>query len=1580
MPITAKDVDKALRASDQNSGELEGKLLKSGITYTEGMKKTAKQEARELFPFTDEPKFASTVKTAAIPLRAGVNGLLALPEDTIDAGLGFAQQSLGVPQEKRVTIGDIGRMIPGFKDSMTAAEFMRSPQYQQAAQANPVQGAMSDVSEFVGSMFTPIGGAMGAIGRIGTPIAEAATKIPAVAKTLPVIQHGLGAIAAPGSRLAQAAAQQPLMRLALPTVQHALSGAGWAAGLGAGSQFGATKQMPSTEQTIDMLRTGALAGGALSVGIRGGAALGRQLGAMFSRRNVPQNLASPAALPQSAQQQSMPLNGSAISSASDDEAALLMSLGMPVPGQLNPISSYQRALSALLLQRAQGNKDIFPIDRAARNILSNANRIASQEGANNQNAQKTILTMNKEYIGRLEKQQRAEQTVSENALNRQQRSDLQTQRLQAAQQQQLNRSEQQRTNISSQEGKLASHSEASGEMYRSLYNAIENANSKEELRSIERDVHDAGVGAGGKSLLHTYQRNNLMKQFRKKFKRLGGKPGESQADAFGSEMSAEYEAEPNVASVNQTNNPLSTEISVQTPADKFVAGSFRKTLSKNYRGANEYKLASSVESIIKLGHLTHEEGAALTKWVRDLHENAVEQKAIQLKLQQYGKWATEHADELEPNPNFLLDMYEKSEHEGQALLARIGEVRRILFESRLRYELTNKGKHALALKRAELLLEGQRRGDVPLVMEHDPKIVVSVNGTTAPGGWHEKLNGGLETLGVTKFQAPEFKEPKNLDDLYDRVTHLKKYEKHFDEEMAQIKGAKAELDHAGSPKPGTGYDYLGDGRTPLQIMNGIFNRRKDLWQVDPTKNQIPTARIWHVDEFGNVSTTTFHQRAKVLSFSDRAADLEKRYDEFIQHLKTDFAGGNAKKSRVYSTQWLRGAVKSFSGLEALPIVAMWAYKGLHPLIAGTAKSLSRTRVLNLQALAVGTIDDILKANPQFQGHLISTRLHQMMGRIFSNIVRDDGKLYEQIHGAEDLTNMLNEFKGLPHDLGEYGLHAIRQAKVKGQNVQASVRRARTAFMVRSEFKRLAQIVGPVAEEFDARRKDLYSPNGYLHPERRGRYRANQFDSNGRLSATIYDGAFHEALNKLHEALTLQGEGGGGLAALMGRLASRKSAQIFGLNFRTGISNWFDALPVQLAEYEGHWFNGLWDVMKNRNIRNFVDKLPIVAQIDMESVRLEEERLTRPAPNNTLEKMLYKYEDLVAAVGKDRIGKYLFHGREWVVSAADRFYSQVGSVASLRRQAKELGVDVNWLVNELRSGTHFNEKERATILGRVSEDVTKTLNSVMPHLNKDLVASSKVGKLLFAWSGPQRVQMRYWFDLMKSGEPKKIAKAALGYMYMVSIAGRGAIPKSVRFLGTVLAAQAGVSLAWERFQHELDDKNVLRAGTHWDFTERAGPDFLNMASPFPDAVQKWNEKAVSKAARAKTKTDYLNQIMDFNSTFALVPRINGFGTDYLTGLVKRLESANENKRTYYVHTPNGDIPISIPGYTTYEALMETLTPYLPSKVVRAQEKISIQQARKLDALHKKEKPRQAQKKLFPERNENIDATLLPLRQI
>jgi hypothetical protein len=444
---------------------------------------------------------------------------------------------------------------------------------------------------------------------------------------------------------------------------------------------------------------------------------------------------------------------------------------------------------------------------------------------------------------------------------------------------------------------------------------------------------------------------------------------------------------------------------------------------------------------------------------------------------------------------------------------------------------------------------------------------------------------------------------------------------------------------------------------------------------------------------------------------------------------------------------------------------------------------------------------------------------------------------------------------------------------------------------------------------------------------------------------IHSKLYEEALQVMHDAALLKGKHWESTAGFMADALNRKNASIFANNPKVGLANFVDPAPMTLVHFGRHWLRASATI-RRKEIRQAINKLPVVPQADLSAVEIQQSRMNRGAPMNFFQRLRHVNEDV-----NDIIGNKLalpFFRKERLTGLADKMYTRTAVVASIYKQAHKLGMDGNQLLDAvLLNKGKIDPGLRAHIWKNVSADLSQLFNTLNPHLNRDLFADSLVGKVTAAYSRPQRRVGRYMYNLM-IGSPKDKVKFTLASMMYLGLGGRAMLPTSVRNM-MIYAGALGMGFqtkdAINAFQN-LDNANLLKATTGWDLSDRISYDMINIAAPFLQDVQgiadeiasiKPGETPQGKAARVAARVI---------TAFALFPKVAGFGTGYLNSIVRNAQYAAQGYRPLYVQVGPATRKVPIP-YDAADALRDSILAGPNPKQQAAKPEIEKQLAGRLD---------------------------------
>ncbi len=929
------------------------------------------------------------------------------------------------------------------------------------------------------------------------------------------------------------------------------------------------------------------------------------------------------------------------------------------------------------------------------------------------------------------------------------------------------------------------------------------------------------------------------------------------------------------------------------------------------RAEDRHKTALSSNTVAKLAGLNAEETAALQQWSKDLAHLALEKKRANAQLQQLAEWALKNPDKWEPS---ITDITKESV-DGGMRLTKAGTMKRLFIQARIEKVLGSAEEEALTLQRNELWEQGVREGKIDPNKSNTNRAHMSATVGGKVEKTAETADGMLDVGKVKPMQLPKLVPPKNLEELWQRAEVLLGKAHFADQEIKELKAANGD------------HDLLDDGRNMADLVGKIFKKQAKVWaEAAGEEAKVPAINIGEVAD-GHVVTLRYEQKAIRKTFGDRAKDLEAEY----RRLQAEALAASNREKTTYGM-----ALKMFTGLEPL-LVAMIGGKQI-------GKALSKFKSAN--ALYVGTVRDIVKNAPDLNlprrlptGRQIAEGLDNMGGQLLDTFVRYHDVM-APIKGAEDLTTLLNKFKGIPTN------------KIKSsRSIDASRAERRAAHAIRIKYDELAQKIEPVLEELSQRKKDL--ANGNLKQLKdNGRLRAYNTATDfkdGKLRSTVYDELYHNALQKLHDGLKLQGQNNGGFTNIFGELISRKNTSIFSNSPKHGIANFIDNGPITLAHFGLNWgraWTKMSTVVGDPKVRGFVDKLPILPQGDMQHIEREAARLNRPDAENFQQRLVYTLDDLNHTLGVKF--DVIFKGRERLTSAADRWYTRTAAVASIYNQAGKLGIPRDTLLHGLIDGT-LDPKTRAAVWRNVTADLSQLYNTVSPHLAKDLLATDPMGRALTGYSAPGRRAGRVMYDWAKSSDPKDKARFVAASAMYLAMGGRAVLPPTVRNLLLYGGATIGASTAVTQTLQNLDKANVLKNTTGWDVSDRISYDAFNIAAPALGSLKDLPGKVGAIAGREQDPGAAAAEAAwtVLGSALSAIPKLGPFGTSGLNSAYRNAQYAKKGWRPVHITTAFGDKVVFV-KYNAGDAFRDTFIAGPSPQVQKLKAQEELRQAQKADS--------------------------------
>ncbi|HEY9791709.1 MAG TPA: hypothetical protein V6D22_14995 [Candidatus Obscuribacterales bacterium] len=964
----------------------------------------------------------------------------------------------------------------------------------------------------------------------------------------------------------------------------------------------------------------------------------------------------------------------------------------------------------------------------------------------------------------------------------------------------------------------------------------------------------------------------------------------------------------------------------ESPAGKFVTGLFRKTLSKELQlPINQWKIAVSPSALAQAAGLDAHEATALERWTEQRHDLAIENKSKRDQLDAVVNHVVDNFDKLTKESGVTGKIEDTEEGDWKVLrkIVQLADTKQLQIGIKTCAKLDAALQGQLDVERSRFLEDALKKGEAYQYITK-PKVVTVVSGTAEKTA--AKADGSLSVAGIKPFKASAPTMPRNIDEAYKAIDDLQTELKSIEAEKEALKNAEEE------------YDHLGDGRNMEDVMQKAFDNLHAQYAAGDDASKVPAVRVWHADAHGNVSTTVYHQGSQRTNIKDQFAETRAAYERLID----EYTQANAKGEEKKFFAKLSSSTAGITGLEAIPLLAALA-AGKASRLAGKA-----ARASGLQALYVGTIDNILKGNERLGGLEVSAQFHNMLGRLLDTFVRDDGTLLHHPKGPDDLINLLNDFKGAKPSWGSYQARAAQIAKRESTDVPSQVKRARTAWIIQGERNRFANwLRDKHLDRMDAIAEDIR--NGEIAPENRRLYKAADVAGN-KPKTSAYDPLFHEALTTLESGLRMRGKQSDGVSHLVSDYLSAFSTSTFLNNPRTSISNVFDIAPAVVAESGLHLGKAALKLLTDRNSRDLIGRLPVFPQASTHLAEMEEALRNRPAPSNAFDKVFHVWQDVSHGIAT--AGGLLKQPRELIMSLPDSVYSRLTLYAGISKNADRLHMSTDNLLNELANGGKMTPSERAAIWSNVANDVQRLYNSLAPDLNRDLLASSVFGKGMLAYSAPQRRTLRLYLDWARdglSGDTEKLFKLGTALTLHTLMAGRGVIPPSLHMLMFALAAATGTATLLEQSDENLDDANMLRKGTGLDLTSKMQNDVINwspilenVTRPATTLVPELKEHPLAEAAARWLALDVLPAI-------PLVPVVAGVGTGNAATFARNMTHAADGFKNVRVTMPDGQSAnIKVP-YDAGAAIRDSIVPGPDSQYFEQEAAMRMNNAARIDAI-------------------------------
>lgn len=1420
-------------------------------------------------------KVAETVNPLQLLAESALLGFASTPESIGNLGLGLGAELSQIPQEKRMNVSDMLRMIPGLDQLQTPADVLNSPEFQAKAASSPQASLAAGAGGFGGGLAFPIGGLIGT----GSKIAGGAINL--ASKFAPGVMQGL-------SNMKNLAALQKLGQMAQTPVgkaaQMAGTGAGYATAFGAGNEYGQSKKLPTAGETAGSAAVGAgtalgIAGlGKVAKNFMGGGKPGQmtQTGTASKSNDffgMGQVDKTPDEVGADLQRALIAINESGIDDPKLAErlfTGFRKKYGGSGDDYKNAIAKVRQAQYGNVKKGAETEQkqefQVGLIDRRQQNSEKMQQRRRADKKEDTAEA--------RQYReGQKKADRQARSVEEERKYNRKQRDKrAETEQKQGEKRQEREYKEGREQNKTTQK---TGDTAKSGGSYEKLYDRIGNAGA-DEVDDLEKQIYNPGERKDGSRLLDSAQQRNLAARLRKRKKELSDEnpPGK----AKGGDSTAKSESPPQSKPTQQPQaKPPEPAKADEAASGSFSLGVFRKVLNKaQLKAEDRHKNAVDSKTVAKMAGLNAEEAAALKEWSKELAELSVEKKQTQQQLDQLADWALKHPNSWEPS----ITEFTTQSTANSLAIQKAGTVKRVLIQSKVEKELSGAQERELAAQRNELWQQGVRQGKI------DPKRDQKINRahvSSTVGGKVERVqvdgNGMLDAGKVKPVQSGKFTPPKNLEELWQRAQFLT-------EKMKTTESAIKDL------KEGNGeYDLLDDGRSMGDLLGQVFKRQKKAWaEVAGDPDATPNINMWDVHD-GHVVTHRWEQAAVRKTFGEHAKDLEAAYKKLYAQAKAE--SDRTKTSFSISINNAR----AITGLEPLAI-AMVAGRKIGELARKTPLA---------RPFYVGTIRDILRNAPDLNldprkfatGRQVANALDDLGGTILDAFSRYRDNL-APISGAEDLTMVLNKFKGIDTN------------KIMRAKVNATEEERRTAFMLRSHYDKLSnKIVKPLLDELDARANDIKLQQ--IPRERLKNYTPDDFDKNGKLRTSVYDPLFHDAVRELYGSLKLKGKEYHAFTNFIGGIVSRKQTSIFAGSIKHGIANFVDNAPTTIAYFGQDWAKA-WSKMNllfgSKKARSFVDTLPIVPQGDMAFIEREAARANRPEASNNVERLFNTFDDInhTLSVKWD----FLFKGRERIVNAADRWYTRTAAVASVYSQARKLGIPGDQLLNGLIDNT-LDPKLRSSVFRNMTADLTQLYNTIQPHLAKDLLVHDPMGQVLTPYSGGARRGGRLMHDWAASSDPVDKRRFIYASAMYLGMGGRAIVPPIVRNAMIYGAAAVGASTPVVQAFQNLDKANVLRNTTGWDVSDRISYDAFNAGSPMTEGISQVAKKGLAVGDKEKTAGAATVELswQLFGVGLSAFPKVSFLGTGTINSINRASEYAKQGWRPITIKTALGDKSYRVP---------------------------------------------------------------------
>lgn len=1487
----------------------EKKVLSGRVEFTPEMERTTESMARGTFPQQDEIPLLQAYKAAMLPVNQTVAGAAQVPEDLANFIGGGAQQALGVPQAQRMSVGDLIRQVPGLNGYVTPGEEVRSPAYQREMAKNLYNQLAVGGGRLGGGFLAPVGAVEAGLSKMAAPV---------VSQVAPLM-----------AKLGQAGSEVPILANAGQTAANLLranqgrmalaksigSGAAYGGAFSAGGRFGQDRTF----------------GDGTDVGA--GAALGGALGAgAHALQGLLQKLALQKMLaPYSSQVAQQP---SADMSVQD----------VPQPNQVRDM------LNGLLTQnmlRQHGGSASRPNPNEPRTLMDRAkvqdravkmfqNKYGNESLEHSEEISKADQMFRKELLKARVIEERANQSKSAAELRNERAKDLLVQRTQAhvdkskqvidhrtqaqaelskvkqglQQQTAEHRAQIQQGSRQEARGTEAEQTHQGNNAYSEYRRRIESSQTPEEHNQIWTDLHTPAPGPKGKPVLRPEQRSDLKHYWQQEYERK-----------FNPDEAAESET--GKPSETRNKEPEKSSASVE-PVRKFIEGSIRKTFDVAKYGAreNRWKLATSVEKLAELGKLTPEETQQLREHVAKCAQYRQMLTKSEQESRRLAEWAFNNRDKW-IGSQYDVKAYnpvdDKADYIALQHMGREGKASRFLLRSMIEEKLENGlGKqlvHTLTADEAGKVMETLDTGS--------NTARFTTCGKVDPANVSVKPDGSLKIDGkVEKIDLAPFTPPRTADQLFDQVEQAY-------EAVARNRTLLARQKEAGNV-PG--------------ILEKVWQELKAPW----INGEAPNVALHHIDEAGNLSVVEHQQPLS------RVAQVNIELDE--QLAKAIQKATNAEGKIDYKI--LRGQPAVWNKLLKINSIYLpgLTESGIVASVLGREIS-NFGRIIaegtGTDLLFAGTVDDVFRNNAKFGGQLMSDAFHQMNAEIAASFFQDKAGEYVRIGGAEEFAELMNSFKNLEgkeRNLTNFQRRALALAKEKadleGRAVteaekQEALKKALTVNMISQKYKALNRKVEAQLEKMQVRRKDQQTGI----PSDGGHYLPGEREANGTVKASAYSRQYHVALQELNKSLTFRSDNSNYIADFIGNA----SQAILGNRPATAIKNFFDQAPFTLAEFNKHFLQAVWDIHSNHQLKEAIERLPGLPQAELHLARLKDWKANARTPDWSSEPAQFlahaiKWINYKLSVDFDP----LFRGSSKLISAADHAFHVYSSLASLYKSAAARGVDKSEFVAHLIDGK-LSKATTNEVMAEWSRGLSQTLNTVAPHLNKDLFASTTIGQATQQFSTPARRSMKMIVNLAREARnsPEAAAKLAGISLGLVALGGRGALPPSVQAIYRGMGFLTGNSQKVEEQLQNMDKWNVLRAVAGINYNSGFGPDWLTGSAAALESVSEIPRKIQQEPWGSETPTEQAWNLFKITALDGLhmFPRWGPFGSEVTERFLKDLDNAASGHKTVYYDGPFNKVEIN--DYNYWDAIRSFMVGGVEPKAQEMIDKKRMLDAKKHD---------------------------------